>query len=171
MKSKMLLTICSVLVLMLLRSVPAQAQAEIDPDHFETPNVKPASRATMAAANQAPGSFLGSVTLPHEVNCAGRTLAPGAYSLSIHSPGGSQWVTLIPNGTAAGIQVQVESLSGAGQPTALIVERAGQQRTLTGISLQEPGMTLYLQGQPSRGISAESELVPISHVSGWRVGK
>ncbi len=171
MKSKMFLTICSVLVLMFLKSVPAQAQAEIDPDHFTTPNVKPASRADMATANQAPGSFQGSFTLPHEVKCAGLTLAPGAYSLSIRSLGGSEWVTLIPKGTAAGIQVQVESLSGAGQPTALIVERAGQQRTLTGISLQEPGMTLSLQDQPSRAISAGSELVPISHVSGRRVGK
>ncbi len=64
MKSKLFLTVCSVLVLMLLKSVPCQAQAEIDPDHFDTPNVEPPFPASLATADQAPGSFQGSVTLP-----------------------------------------------------------------------------------------------------------
>ena len=165
MKSKTLLTICSALALMLLKSVPCWAQAEINPDHFDAASVEQVSRAgTVAPTSPAASTFQGRFTLLHEVNYAGLTLAPGIYWVAIRSRGSWDSITLTPKGSTASIQARVETRSGAGRPTALILECDGQQRTLTGISLQ-PGTTLYLQGAPRQTTSADSELVPIFYVT------
>src|SRR5262249_10573545 len=140
-------------------------------DHFDTPRIQQVSRAgTIAAANQPAGGFQGQCTLPHEVSYAGVTLPPGTYSLSIRPHGSWDLVTLALKGSDAKIQAHVKPLSGAGRPTGLILESNGQQHTLAGISLQQPGMAPYLRGAQSRAISAESELVPISHVTRVTVG-
>ena len=165
MKSKTLLTICSALALMLLKSVPCWAQAEINPDHFDATSVEQVSQAgTVASTSPAASTFQGRFTLLHEVNYAGLTLAPGIYWVAIRSRGSWDSITLIPKGSTARIQARVETRSGAGRPTALILECDGQQRTLTGISLQ-PGMMLYLQGARRPTASADSELVPIFYVT------
>lgn len=152
MKSTMFLTVCVVLVAALLKSPPCMAQAEIAPDHFDSPSTEPVS---------AVGSVQGKFTLLHQVNCAGMTLPAGAYSLSIRSLDGGTLVTLTPKGTMAAIQARVESRSAADRPIALILERIGQQRVLVGFSLQDSGTVLRLQGLPSQPVSWKSEMVPI----------
>jgi len=147
------------------------AQFEIAPDHFDTPTIQQVSPAgTIATANQRAGGFQGQCTLLHEVGYAGVTLPPGTYSLSIRPHGSWDLVTLALNGSDAKIQAHLKPLSGAGRPTALILESNGQQHTLAGISLQQPRMALHLQGAQSRAISADSELVPISYVTRVTVG-
>ena len=169
MKLRMLLILCTTLVLTLSKSVPCMAQFEIAPDHFDSPDIEQISRAgTIAKTKQAAGSFQGRFTLLHEVNYAGVTLPPGTYSLSIRSRGSWDLATLVLNGSDARIQTHLKRLSGTDGPTALVLERTGPQRTLTGISFHEPGTILYLQGAQSRTIPAESEVVPVSHVTGRR---
>ena len=171
MKSRTFLTVSSTLALALLKSLPCMAQFEIAPDHFDTPTIKQVSPAgTIATANQRAGGFQGQCTLLHEVGYAGVTLPPGTYSLSIRPHGSWDLVTLALNGSDAKIQAHLKPLSGAGRPTALILESNGQQHTLAGISLQQPRMALHLQGAQSRAISADSELVPISYVTRVTVG-
>ena len=162
MKSRILQTIVPVLLVMTLAPALGWAQAEINPDHFDNSENEQVSRVrTIPMANQAVGSFHGRFTLLYQVTYAGLTLSPGTYSLSIQSRGSWVLITLIPQGTAARIQTRAKSPSGASRPTALVLERSGQQRTLTSISLQKPGMVLHLQGAQSRTATAESELVPI----------
>ena len=159
MKSRMFLSVCAVLVAALLKSPACMAQAEIAPDHFDSPNEEPAFSM---------GSVQGKFTLLHQVNCAGMTLPAGAYSLSIRSLDGETLVTLTPNGTMAAIQARVESLSTAARPIALILERIGQQRFLVGFSLQDSGTVVRLQGIPSQPASWKSEMVPIIYATGLR---
>ena len=156
MKSRMFLTACAVLVAALLKSPPCRAQAEIAPDHFDSANEEPAF---------ALGSVQGKFTLAHQVNCAGLTLPPGAYSLSIRSLDGGTLVTLTPEGTMAAIQARVESPSAADRPIALILERIGQQRVLVGFSVQNSGTVLRLQGVASQPASWNSEMVPIVYAT------
>lgn len=156
MKSRMFLTACAVLVAALLKSPPCMAQAEVNPDHFDSPNEEPAL---------AVGSVQGKFTLAHQINCGGLTLPPGAYSLSIRSLDGGTLVTLTPEGTTAAIQARVESLSAADRPIALIVERIGQQRVLVGFSVQNSGTVLRLQGVASQPASWNSEMVPIVYAT------
>jgi len=159
MKSRMFLTACAVLVAALLKSPSCMAQAEIAPDHFDSPSEEPAF----------PNSKVqGKFTLLHQVNCAGLTLPAGAYSLSITSLDGETLVTLAPSGTVAAIQARVESLSAVARPIALILERIGQQRFLVGFSLQDSGTVLRLQGMPSQPASQKSEMVPIVYATGLR---
>jgi hypothetical protein len=132
-------------LLMAMLALPALAQWEVSPDHFE---------------NSPTGTFQGNCTLLHEVNYAGVTLPPGSYSLSIRSHGSWDLVTLVRNGGDSRIQARVQSLAGAGPPTALVLEHTGQQYRLTGISLQQ-GMMVDLHGAQNQKISTESELVPI----------
>ena len=149
MKSRFYKIYKAIYLLMAMLALPALAQWEVSPDHFENSENQPAT-----------GSFQGSCTLLHEVNYAGLTLPPGSYSLSIRSHGSWDLVTLVRNGGDSRIQARVQPLSGAGPPTALVLERTGQQYRLTGISMQQ-GMMLDLHGAQNRKISAESELVPI----------
>jgi hypothetical protein len=156
MKSRMLLMVCAVLVAALLKAPPCMAQAEIAPDHFDSPGTEPVSAA---------GSVQGKFTLLHQVNCAGMTLPAGDYSLSIRALDGGTLVTLTPSGTMAAIQARVESLSAADRPIALIVERNGQQRVLVGFSSRDSGTVLRLEGVPSQPVSWKSEMVPIVYAT------
>ncbi len=66
------------------------AQSEVDPDHFGAPNTEPIPRSkTKAGVATEMGKvrFAGKVTLPYTVQCAGKRLPPGTYSLSLHSDG------------------------------------------------------------------------------------
>jgi hypothetical protein len=161
--SKLFLIVGSVLFLTTLKPFRCQAQAEIDPDHYEITSGEPVSQAGngLAASRNAEG-FRGEFTLPFNVRCAGFTLPPGSYSLSIRSSGNSNVVRLIPKGSTVEVQARVSSRSSAYGPSALVLARTGQERTLTAIRLKEPGITLYLEAQQKQSASAVTELVPIS---------
>ena len=150
MKSKMFFMACAVLALALglLQPPRCMAQAEIVPDHFDLITEQ---------------GFQGSFTLLHQVNYAGLTLPAGTYSLSIISAGGWNLVTLTPEGTGAPVHARIKCPSTYDRPTALILERSGQQSVLTGISFEQPGTILRLQGARSRAVSAEAEQVPVSY--------
>ena len=151
--------VCAVLILGLLTSLPCKAQAEIDPDHFDT----------LTAEEAAVGSHLGSFTLLHQVSYAGLTLPAGTYLLSVQRRGGWNLVTLTPEGTAASTQVvRIKCQPGFDHPTALILERSGEQHVLTAIAFEQPGellQHLQLQGAPSRPISPDSERVRVSYTN------
>src|SRR5215469_17190101 len=159
MKSRMFLMVCGVLMLGLLKSLPCIAQAEITPDHFDT----------LTAEEAAAGRHQGSFTLLHQVSYAGQTLPAGTYLLSVQRSGGSNLVTLTPEGTAASVQViRIKCQPGFDHPTALVLERSGEQYVLTAISFEQPGELLQhlrLQGATSRPISPDSERVRVSYTN------
>jgi hypothetical protein len=165
MRSKIFLPLSYAFFLMLMKSLPCWAQAEIDPDHFDTRATTVFEAESIASANQAAGTFQGSFTLMHEVNCAGMTLKPGIYSLLIRPRGDWNVVTLIQKGTAGSIQVLVKTPTRAGRAAALILERTGRESILTAIRLQEPGTMLLMQPELNLNTSAHTELVPVSHAA------
>jgi len=155
----MFLVACVVLILGMLKSPSCNAQAEIAPDHFDT----------LTAEEAAVGSHLGSFTLLHQVSYAGQTLPAGTYMLSVQRSGGWNLVTLTGEGTAVSIRViRIKCPPGFDRPTALILERSGEQHVLTAISFEQPGellQHLQLQGAPSRPISPDSEWVRVSYTN------
>ena len=157
MKSRMFLVACVVLILGMLKSPPCNAQAEIAPDHFDT----------LTAEEAAVGSHLGSFTLLHQVSYAGQTLPAGTYMLSVQRSGGWNLVTLTPEGTAASVQaIRIKCQPGFDHPTALVLERSGEQYVLTAISFEQPGALLQhlqLQGAQSPPISPDAERVRVSY--------
>jgi hypothetical protein len=78
-ETKLFLIVGSVLFLTILRPFHCQAQAEIDPDHYEITSGEPVSQAgNGVTANRNAGGFRGDFTLPFNVRCAGFTLPPGS---------------------------------------------------------------------------------------------
>ena len=159
MKFRMFVMVCAVLILGMLNSLPCEAQAEIVPDHFDT----------LTAEEAAAGNHQGTFTLLHQVSYAGQTLPAGTYLLSVQRNGGWNLVTLTPEGTAASIQiVRIKCQPGFDHPTALVLERNGEQHVLTAIAFEQPGeliQHLQLQGAPSRPISPDSERVRVSYTN------
>ena len=98
-KLKMALVIGLVAVAMALKPTHCRAQAEIDPDHYDTVDGGPLPQASPAiAVGQKVGNFRGTFTLPFHVDYVGLTLSPGSYSLSVRSVGKEWIVTLAPDG-------------------------------------------------------------------------
>ncbi len=83
---------------------PAYGQAEIDPNHFEAPNVEPLEKAKTNANSQAASvRYEGKFSLPYIVQCNGVSLRPGNYSVSLRSDGKVGHATLNQGGQAIGI--------------------------------------------------------------------
>jgi len=164
-KLKMALVIGLVAVAMALKPTHCRAQAEIDPDHYDTVDSGPLSQASPAiAVGQKVGNFRGTFTLPFDVDYAGLTLSPGSYSLSVRSVGKEWIVTLAPDGNRIkirAIQVRVGTGSNVDGASALVFERARQRLTLTAIRVREAGITLDLRDDKAPNISTVTECVPI----------
>lgn len=164
-QSKLFLVIGCVLAVMILKGLPCLAQAEIDPDHYESINSEPISPdGQKAVDNRHTDRFRGGFTLPFNVKCGGLTLRQGSYSFSIDSQGKWRAVTFIPRGEAPKFQtVYARGISRSHRDgsSALVLERAGQQHTLTAIRLEDREITLDLQAEEGTSVSADTELVPI----------
>lgn len=77
----------SALVFVALGSTSARAQQEVDPDHFDSPDVEPSPRPPMANSFKKPNRYDGNFSLPYTVRCSGKKLAPGTYSVSLRADG------------------------------------------------------------------------------------
>jgi hypothetical protein len=93
----------------------AYAQFEINPDHFETTDT-PTQPAKM--------HYVGKFTLPYTVQCDGRSLPPGKYSISLDSDGRVAQATLLRRGQAFRIQ-GIAQRQNCTSRNALVVERNG----------------------------------------------
>jgi hypothetical protein len=155
--------VAGLLLLLFVLEPPCHAQAEINPDHYETPNTEPISRAASSAtSDRNTGDFRGTFTVPFDVRCAGMILPSGSYSLSVRSVAKSDEINLMPRGNdAVTIHARARSRSNAQGPSALVLERIGQRHMLTAIRLKEPGMTLYLEAKQGWNAPADAEMIPI----------
>jgi len=73
-----------------LAAPSARAQAEIDPDHFDSPNMVPFDRPQTKANSEAAVAtfrYEGRFNLPYTVHCNGKSLRPGRYSISLRADG------------------------------------------------------------------------------------
>jgi len=152
-------------VLTMLKPTPCRAQAEIDPDHYDTVKNEPVpqGKPTIAVSQKA-GNFRGTFTLSFDVDYAGLTLPPGSYSLSVRSLGKESVVTLIPEGNRVRIQairVRVRTASNIGGASALVLERTAERRTLSSIRLRKAGVTLDLRLDKEPKTATDKEFVPI----------
>src|SRR5215472_14005880 len=162
-KSRILQSLLSIVALSFTPAL-CWAQAEISPDHFDSVNTVSAV-ARKATSQRNPVQAYGSVFLPYDVQCAGVTLTPGYYSLSIRQLGKQDVVKLTPIADAAharSLEVTATPRLSPEAPSQLRVDRMNRRRTLTAISLEEPGVTLFLQAGNESGAWKDTKLIPIS---------
>jgi hypothetical protein len=164
MKSGILQSVASMLFVIAVTPSVCRAQAEISPDHFDSPSGG-ATVAKSATSNQKPQTY-DSFFLPFEVNCAGTMLKPGRYSLSIQQSGKRDVVrfTRIINGVRGqAIAVTATPRLGAEGPSGLVIARVNQRRTLTAIGLRQLGVRLVLQPNKERVVSMNAEPILVSY--------
>jgi hypothetical protein len=123
--------------LLALGGSPARAQSEVAPDHFESSNVEPFKKPKTTASSEAAIRYDGQFTLPYTVECIGKSLPPGRYSVSLHSDGKIGQATLKQRGRAIGIPGVVYKQTQKNGSDALVVELSGKTRKLTAIQVAE----------------------------------
>ena len=171
-KLKKMLAIGFLGMLVPLMPASCRAQAEIDPDHYErssgdTPTAHISEKAPPRATANG-DSFRGRFVLPCDIRYAGVTLERGSYSISIHSLGKQNLVTLIPDGGGVKVQIRarVSAESNVEGPSSLVLEHAGRQFRLIKIRLRELSMTLGLEAGQGKNASIDTKLIPISYTTG-----
>ena len=122
--------------LVVLGTAPAYAQFEVDPDHFESPNVQPFDKPNNNSA-AASIHYDGKFKLPYTVQCNGRSLRPGKYSVSLRSDGKVGQAILNQKGQAIGIAGLIHNQTHKPGNAALIVEHNGKTRRLSVIQVAE----------------------------------
>ena len=84
--------------LVVLCSSDAYAQAEIDPDHFGSPNAQPVSQPSTDDSQVTVTRYDRAFSLAYRVSCNGKQLALGKYSSELRSDGGVGQATPRRNG-------------------------------------------------------------------------
>jgi hypothetical protein len=118
----------------------AYAQSEVDPDHFGSPIVEPFPQSKTkagVAAERGKVRFSGKFTLPYSVQCAGKKLRPGTYSLSLHSDGKIGRAILNQKSQTIEIAGVVRAPADSRERNALFVECIGKTHRLSAIHVAE----------------------------------
>ena len=104
---------------------PAYAQAEIDPDHFDSPNAQPIPQKVRRL------QYDGTFSLPYSVLCNGKKLAAGKYSISLRYDGKVGRVTLNQEHQAIEIAGVVQTVVPNQSDEVLVAENNQRERTLS----------------------------------------
>jgi hypothetical protein len=114
-------------------AVPSvRAQAELAPDHFDSPDMLPFDQPQLqATAKPVSGHYQGKMTLAHRVRCNGATLAPGKYEVSLQSDGKTVEVTLNHRGRIVTVKGQAYEKPLNTERGYVVVERRGNARRLS----------------------------------------
>ena len=101
-----------------LAAPPARAQFDIDPDHFDSPSIVPFDQPRTKANSEraiANVHYEGRFTLPYSVQCNGKRLRPGKYSISLRADGKVAQATLNQKGETIAIGGVVQKNKPAGR--------------------------------------------------------
>ena len=137
-----------------LGAAPARAQ-EVAPDHFELSNTESFENAKTSATSEATAlRYDGKVTLPYSVQCSGKSLPPGKYSVSLHSDGKIVQATLKQKDQVVAVQGTAYKQASKYENAALLVELKGKTRKLSAIQVAdlvfEPKLAENSSDKPGR---------------------
>ena len=148
-------------------AVPSRAQQEVAPDIYEASAVQsvPQPQNVVLRQDKQAADFQGNFTLAHRVECAGKILAPGTYSLSLHSAGPNRLITLRGKSRMMTLSARAVSRHATARQSMLLVRRDAELPRLKAIYLEKLGLLLYLEPDAKLDIARnpdEMERVPIS---------
>ena|SRR5215469_8927798 len=144
-------TLASLAAGILLAAPSARAQFEIDPDHFESPNMGPFHQSKTKANSEAAAAtvrYEGRVRLPYSVQCNGRRLRQGKYAISLRSDGKVGQVKLSRKDETMHIGGVVEKQARRAGSDALFVVLNRGVRKLSQIQIAQ--LDLILSASDSR---------------------
>ena len=144
------------------------AQAEVAPDFYDmAAPVAAASSAQPVAVNHAKtdARFEGTFKLAQAVECSGKTLPAGEYTVSLPKDDAFGPLTLRHNGRTIKLEPRAISRSSVSGESALLVTRTRGRRTLEAIYMQDRHLTVYFSNENLKlaaGNSIRAQRVPIS---------
>lgn len=148
-------------VLLALGGSRAYAQFEIDPDHYETREPESIEPSKTKAPGLARIHFEGNFTLPYTLECNGRSLPPGKYSVSLDSDERTVRVALNRAGQMLRLQGIARRQNRRRQPAAFVVTRNGKVHRLSSIRVAQ----LDLVFDPGPEHVPDSNPVTLEHVA------
>ena len=114
----------------------AYAQAEIDPDHFDSPNTEQISQPRTAERKVTVTRYDRAFSQPHCALCNGKKLAPGKYSISLRSDHNVVQATFNRQGHAIEIAGVVQTKAPKHQDEVVVVENNKNERRLSVIRVR-----------------------------------
>ena len=147
----------SVAVLFVFVASGACAQSEVDPDQFDSPNTEhfPQPKAKERVAVAAEQRFNGTFMLPYNLECAGKKLLAGHYSLSLRSDGKTGRVKLNQKDQSIEIAGVVQKQARNPGPSALYVGLSGNARRLLAVHLSELDLVFDVNQQIRQSTGAK----------------
>jgi hypothetical protein len=146
-----------------------QAQSEASPDVYDVasqePEPAPAAKATAARHPRGKSDFGGQFVLPYEVQCAGRKLAAGRYSLAVDGHGRTPTVSLTRAGETLLIPAKAVFPSSRRGGSAVVVWRAGSERKIEAVYVDKLRLVFYLDSErffEMTGSNPDIDRLPIS---------
>ena len=129
----------------------AFAQSEIDPHHFDSPNTESIPQPRTADSRVAATRYDCAFSLPYQVQCNGKRLAPGKYSVSIRFNGKVWQATLNQKGHT--IEIAAIVAAEARKPhdqrdEVVVVENDKKVRTLSVVRVS--GFDFVFDAKPRR---------------------
>jgi hypothetical protein len=156
MEREVLVTLAALSGLIPLGAPPARAQSEIDPDHFESPNMEPFDKVkTDVSSDVATIRYDGKFRLAYTVQCNSKSLRPGKYFVSLRYDGKVARATLNHDGQSIGLGGVVPRRAHMQGNDALIVELKGTTRRLSAIQVAK--LDFVLDPEPQIKNSTNSE--------------
>jgi len=135
----------------------AYAQAEIDPDHFDSPNAQPIPQLVRLLR------YDSTFCLPCSVLCNGKKLAPGKYSISLYFDGKVGRATLNQRNHAIEIARVVQTEVPKQRDEVVVVENNQTGRTLSVVRVS--GFDFVFDAKhsadPSDGSPARTKKLPL----------
>ena len=124
----------------------AHAQADVSPDSYPIENAVPITQpqATQLAQTQPPAEFQGNISLPYQVQCSGKKLAAGQYTVAVKTEGAKKTVVLHKDGNEVQLAVRHVAPTSKTGKSALLVQSAGETRMLKAVYLASMNAILYL---------------------------
>jgi len=154
MKSLSFFAISAALALLVVLGGPgAHAQAEIDPDHFDSPNTEAIPQPKTVDSKTTPARYERTFSLPYSVLCNGKKLGPGTYSISIRSDGKVGQATLNQKGRTIETMGVIQTEAQKQRDEVVVVEKNENGRTLSVVRVR--GLAFVFDPKHSAGPSAK----------------
>jgi hypothetical protein len=116
----------------------AYAQAEVDPDYYETRDPEPLPQSNTNAPSPVDKIHdAGNFVLPYRLQCNRNSLPPGKYSITVESEGGNVHVTVSRSGHSTKIEGITKRQRPNHQRSVLVVERNGPIHQLSVIQVAQ----------------------------------
>jgi len=151
-----------------LVATPCRAQSEVNPDFYDVAvqaDLAVAAQPTTTLVAKAEAQFQGTFQLASAVECSGKTLPAGEYTVSLPQGDAFGRVTLRHNGETIQLEPRAISRNSLSGKSAVLLTREGNHRTLEAIYVRDMHTTMYFRTEGLRLVASNSvraQRVPIT---------